>query len=87
MHLIPMKIVLLNHTKSNKTKKYNGIYINIVYYYNIMVFVIIIIIINITMTIINSITLNTHISIHEFAINLNLCKYYVQICIDFPQLA
>ena len=40
-----------------------------------MVFVIIIIIIiNTTMTTINSISLNTHISIHEFAINLNLCK-------------
>ena len=69
-----MKIVLCNHTKSNNTKKYNGIYNNIVYCYNIMVFVTMIIIINITMTIINSITLNTHIGIHEFAINLNLCK-------------
>ena len=62
-----MKIVLCNHTKSNKTNKYNGINNNIVYYYNIIAFVIIIIIIN-------AITVTTQISIHEFAFYLYFCK-------------
>ena len=71
MHTIPMKIVLCTHTKSSRNNKYNGIKNNIVYNYIIIVFVIMIIITNITMAIINSITLITHISIHEFAFNLN----------------
>ena len=76
MHTIPMNIVLCNHAKSNKTNNYNGINNNITYNHTIIVvvFVIIMIIINIITTIINSITLITHISIHEFAFNLNLCK-------------
>ena len=74
-----MKIVICNHTKSNKTNKYNGINNNIVYYYNIIAFVIIIIIIN-------AITVATHIGIHEcliFEFLLVICK----ICLDLPQLA
>ena len=66
-----MKIVICTHTKSSRNNKYNGIKNNIVYNYIIIVFVIMIIITNITMAIINSITLITHISIHEFAFNLN----------------
>ena len=66
-----MKIVICTHTKSSRNNKYNGIKNNIVYNYIIIVFVIMIIITNITMAIIDSITLITHISIHEFAFNLN----------------
>ena len=36
MHSIPMKIVLCNHAKNNKTNKYNGTNNNIVYNYNII---------------------------------------------------
>ena len=74
MHTIPMKIVFCTHTKSSRNNKYNGINNNIVYNYTIIVFVIMIIIANIIIAIVNSITVITHISIHEFAFNLNLCK-------------
>ena len=76
MHTIPMKIVLCTHTKCSRNNKYNGINNNIVYNYTIIVFVFVIMIIitNITIAIINSITLITHIIINEFAFNLKLCN-------------
>ena len=65
-----MKIVLCTHTKSSRNNKYNGINDNIEYNYTIIVFVIIIMITNIIIAIINSVTLITHIIIHEFAIEI-----------------
>ena len=70
MHIMSMKIVLCTHTKSSRNNKYNGINDNIEYNYTIIVFVIIIMITNIIIAIINSVTLITHIIIHEFAIEI-----------------